>query len=184
MSAADTPAIADLVARITSTNDTVRGPAWQNAGPAGAPAVPELARVMTHADFEIARAAKRALWQVVHHAGRPGAAAEATAVTAALLPLLKTATNPVRREVLWMVSEIGDDTVIPGVAALLTDAELRDDARCSLQRLPGNAATAALKAAFATAPEEFKFALAESLRARGETVTGYPSRKLVPTRPD
>jgi hypothetical protein len=49
-----------------------------------------------------------------------------------------------------------------------------------LTRLPGAQATAALKTAFASSPEEFKFALAESLRERGEKVEGYPSRKLVP----
>jgi HEAT repeat protein len=182
--AADAPAVPDLIARITSTNDAVRGPAWQGAGPSGAPAVPELARVMANPDFEIARAAKRALWQVVHYAGRPGAGAEATAVADALLPLLKTAPNAVRRELLWMLSEIAGESAVPGMAALLGDAELREDARCSLQRIPGTAAVAALKQALGSAPEEFKYALAESLRARGEKVDGYPSRKLVPTRPD
>jgi hypothetical protein len=139
---------------------------------------------MANPDFEIARAAKRALWQVVHYAGRPGAGAEATAVADALLPLLKTAPNAVRRELLWMLSEIAGESAVPGMAALLGDAELREDARCSLQRIPGTAAVAALKQALGSAPEEFKYALAESLRARGEKVDGYPSRKLVPTRPD
>ena len=40
----------------------------------------------------------------------------------------------------------------------------------------------ALKSAFPAAPEEFKFALADSLRQRGQTVSGYPSRKLVPVK--
>ena len=43
------------------------------------------------------------------------------------------------------------------------------------------AATRALKSAFAKAPEDFKYALAESLRVRGQPVEGYPSRKLVPS---
>jgi len=67
------------------------------------------------------------------------------------------------------------------MAALLTDKALREDARCALTRHPSRAAVRALKSAFATAPEDFKPALAESLRARGEKVEGYPSRKLVPT---
>jgi hypothetical protein len=69
------------------------------------------------------------------------------------------------------------------MAALLLDPEVREDARCALMRLPGRKATASLRSAFAAAPEEFKFALAESLRQRGEKVKGYPSQKLVPTRP-
>ena len=82
-----------------------------------------------------------------------------------------------------MLSEIGGDDAIAPMAALLTDKEVREDARCALMRLPGKQATAALKSAFGSAPEEFKTALAESLRKRGETVDGHPSQKLVPTRP-
>ena len=117
----------------------------------------------------------------MRHAGRPGAAREARAVAAELIALLPNIPTVVRREALWMLSEIsGDDAVAP-MAALLTDKEVREDARCALTRLPGRRATTALKDAFAKAPEEFKFALAESLRQRGERVDGYPSRKLVPT---
>ena len=100
-----------------------------------------------------------------------------------MVALLKSDAVSVRREVLWMLSEIGDDDAIAPMAALLTDKEVREDARCALMRLPGARATAALKSAFGSAPEEFKPALAESLRRRGEKVEGYPSRKLVPTRP-
>ena len=81
-----------------------------------------------------------------------------------------------------MLSEIGSAGAVKPMAALLADQELREDARCALTRLPVPGAVTALKAAFATAPEDFKYALAESLRQRGETVAGYPSRKLVPTK--
>jgi len=180
--AAEANSVAELVTRIKSTDDKVRGPAWQGAGPAGAPAVKPLAAVMTDADFEISRSAKRALYRIVRHAGRPGAKREAKAVQTELIPLLKTEAVLVRREVLWMLSEIGDDDAITSMAALLTDKEAREDARCALMRLPGRKATAALKSAFDSAPDEFKYALAESLRKRGEKVKGYPSQKLVPAR--
>jgi len=175
-------AIDDLIAKIKSRDDAVRGPAWQSAGSVGAPAVKPLADVMTDANFEIARAAKRALYKIVRHAGRPGAAKEAKAVATELVALLPSNPTVVRREALWMLSEIGGDEAVAPVAALLSDKTLREDARCALMRLPGRKATAALKKAFASAPEEFKFALAESLRQRGEKVKGYPSQKLVPTR--
>jgi HEAT repeat protein len=174
--------LTEFLAQIKSTDDKVRGPAWQGAGPLGAPAVKPLADVMIHPDFEIARCAKRAAWTIVRHAGRPGADAERKAVAAELTDLLKTAPAVVKREALWMLSEIGDDPAVEPMAALLADKELREDARCALQRIPGAPTTAALKRAMAGAPEEFKFALAESLRARGETVAGYPSKKLTPTR--
>jgi len=180
--AAEAVSVTDLVARIKSTDDKVRGPAWQGAGPAGAPAVKPLAAVMTDADFEISRSAKRALYKIVRHAGRPGAKKEAKAVETELILLLKSDAVTIRREVLWMLSEIGDDDAIAPMATLLTDKEVREDARCALMRLPGRKATAALKSAFNSAPDEFKYALAESLRERGEKVNGYPSQKLVPTR--
>jgi len=181
--AADAASVSDLVARIKSTDDAVRGPAWQGAGPAGAPAVAPLAEIMGDAHFEIARSAKRAIEKIVRHAGRPGADTERKAVQGELIKLLKHANVNVRRHALWMLSEIGDDAAVGPMAGLFGDTEAREDARCALTRVPGAAATAALKQAMDSAPEEFKYALAESLRTRGEKVAGYPSKKLVPTKP-
>jgi HEAT repeat protein len=171
------------MAAIKSADPNVRGPAVQTAGGIGAPAVKPLAALLTHADFEIGRAAKRALFQVVRHAGRPGAEAEAKAVEAELCSLLRNEAVTIRREGLWLLSEIGGDAAVGAMAELLTDHQVREDARCALTRVPGANSTAALRAAFGSAPEEFKSALAESLRQRGEKVDGYPSRKLTPTRP-
>lgn len=172
----------DFMARIRSPDDSIRGPAWQGAATWGAPAVKPLAPVMQDEDFEVARSARRALWIIVRHAGRPGAAKEAKAVAKELVALLDGSPAATRRELLWMLSEIGSDDAITPMAALLSDSEVRDDARCAITRVPGRKATAALKSAFARAPEDFKFALAESLRTRGESVKGYPSQKLVPSR--
>lgn len=180
--AADAPGIADLVTKIKSPDDKVRGPAWQAAGPAGAPAVAPLAAVMSDRDFEVARCARRAIERIVRHAGRPGADAERQAVAAELVKLLGPGEPAVRRHALWMLSEIGDAPAVDPMAALLADAALREDARCALERIPGAAATSALKAALGTAPEDFRPALAHSLRVRGEKIEGYPSQKLVPTK--
>ena len=98
----------ELIAGIKSGNDKVRTEAWLNAGEAGAPAVKPLAKVMTHNDLEVARAAKRALWKIVRHTGRPRANKERRAVETELTGLLgKGQPISVRREVLWMLSEIG-----------------------------------------------------------------------------
>ena len=137
---------------------------------------------MGDGNFELARKGKRALYLVVRHAGRPGAGEECQAVERELILVLGSGPSRVRREVVWMLSEIGSAGAVKPMAALLADQELREDARCALTRLPVPGAVTALKAAFATAPEDFKYALAESLRQRGETVAGYPSRKLVPTK--
>lgn len=179
---ADTAAVNDLVARIKSTDDAVRGPAWQGAGPAGAPALAPLADLMNDGNFEIARSAKRAIEVIVRHAGRPGAALEREAVQTALIGMLRHAKANVRRHALWMLSEVGNDAAVEPMAALLEDADAREDARCALTRIPGAQATKALEKAMGAAPEEFKVALADSLRARGVKVPGSPTRKLVPTR--
>jgi hypothetical protein len=81
-----------------------------------------------------------------------------------------------------MLSEIGGDDAIEPMAALLMNVDLRSDALCALARLPGRKITAMLKSAFARASEDFKSALADALRQRGETIRGYPSQKLTPTR--
>jgi HEAT repeat protein len=172
----------ELVSRIRSQDDDVRGEAWQNAGPAGANAIKPLAALMTDSHFEVARSARRAIWNIVRHAGRPNAAQEAAAVEKELTALLEHPATPVRREVLWMLSEIAGNAAIQPMEKFLADPELREDARCSIQRIPGNASLQALHRAMQSAPEEFRYALAESLRARGEKVAGYPSRKLVPVK--
>jgi HEAT repeat protein len=170
-----------LIDRIKNPDDAISGAAWQSAGPYGAVVVKPLAALMADGDAELARKGKRALYRVVRHAGRPEAAEERPAVEGELIVVLGSSPSRVRREVVWMLSEIGSERAVGAMAALLADQELREDARCALTRLPAPGAVAALKAAFATAPEDFKSALAESLRQRGEKVKGYPTRKLVPT---
>ena len=173
--------IESLIARIKSPDDTVSGAAWQSAGPYGAAAVKPLAALMADGNFELARKGKRALYRVVRHVSAPAADGERRAVERELIIVLETSPSPVRREVLWMLSEIGSERAVGPMAALLKDRELREDARCALTRVPAPSAVTALRSAFIAAPESFKYALAESLRQRGEKVDGYPSRKLVPT---
>jgi HEAT repeat protein len=173
----------ELLAGIKSDSPEKRTQAWQSAGQIGAPAVKPLAKVMTDDNLEVARAAKRALWQIVRYTGRPGANREKRAVEAELIELLGGETPvAVKREVLWMLSEIGSRRSIETVAELMKNEDLREDARMALERIPNRRAVAALKAAFEAAPENFKSNLAQSLRKRGEEVTGYPCQKLVPTK--
>ncbi len=173
--------LADLLTRIQSSDDTISGPAWQGAQTCGAAAIQPLADILGSASFEVARNAKRALYKITRHAGRPGAGDEAKAAETALIAVLRHQSALVRREALWMLSEIGTDQSVGPMAALLRDPEAREDARAALMRFPGPKATAALRAAFRTAPEPFKYALADSLRKRHVPVRAYPSRKLVPT---
>lgn len=170
-----------MITRIRSRDEAVSGAAWQSAGRYGAAAVQPLAKLMADGDFEVARKAKRALYLVVRHVGHPMAERERKAVERELIVVVTSAPAPVRREAAWMLSEIGTDRCVDALAAMLADEELREDARCALTRLPVRAAVETLKRAFGGASGDFKYALAESLRQRGEKVSGYPSRKLAPT---
>jgi hypothetical protein len=126
---------------------------------------------------------KRELWSIVRRAGRPGASKEKSAVVSQLIVLLAKDGPSARRELLWMLSEIGGDESVGPIAALLLDRELRDDARMALQRIPGGKSLAALEGGLAAAPNDFKINIAQSLRARGVTLPGHPCQKMVPTKP-
>ena len=78
--AAETASVEDLVQRVASDDDKVRGAAWQGARSYGAPAVKPLAELMNHENGEVARAAKRAIWKIVRYAGRPNATTDTRAV--------------------------------------------------------------------------------------------------------
>lgn len=178
----------DLLLKLIASDDPhQRTEAWQSAGVIGAPALEPLAPLATHEDLEVRRAAVRAMWQIVRTAGAPDAEKDAkSAVNQGLLALLNASPSvAVSREVLWMLSELacGDCAVEP-VSELLQADDLREDARCCLERIPGEESLAALKAALTTVPAEFQLAVAQSLRARGIEVSEkqFPCLKLVPTR--
>jgi HEAT repeat protein len=175
--------IEGLLERIRSSDEAVSGAAWQSAGPYGAAAVQPLAALMADGDFELARKAKRALYLVVRPAGHPAAVKERNDVQGQLILVLRSGPAPVRREVVWLLSEIGSARAVGPMAALLDEPSLREDARCALTRHPAPGAVTALKSAFAAASGDSRYALAESLRQRGQKVEGYASRKLVPTAP-
>jgi len=179
---ADSAEVDKFIAQIQSQDENVRGSAWQGAASAGLQVMKPLAALMTHQDFEIARAARRALWKIVRHAGRPKAEKDRKAVQAELVALLDSATAAVRREAAWMLSEIGDAITVHNIARLLDQIEVREDARCALERMPNSKAIRALEQAMKSAPEDFRPALANSLRVRGRKLTDYPSQKLQPTR--
>jgi HEAT repeat protein len=181
--AARKKAVDELMAGIRDDNAKVRTEAWLSAGEVGAAAVKPLARVMSNKELEVARAAKRGLWKIVRHVGRPGAVNEKRAVVGRLVELLGDEQPvPVRREVLWMLSEIGNRRSIKPIAALLSNRELREDARMVLQRIPSKGSVGALRAGLKAAPEDFKLNIAQSLRQRGVKVRGLPCVKLVPTK--
>lgn len=176
-----TSSVDDLLAQLKE--DKTRAQAWNMAAIIGAPAVKAMAQLLPDADFELARAAKRALQHIVRHANRPGAEKERVAVVKELLPFAdKKHPLNARRDVLWMLSEIAGDEAVSVIAAILAEEDLREDARMTLERIPGNASLKALQKGLKTVPEKFKYNIASSLRARGVEVKEYPSQRLVPTK--
>lgn len=173
----------DLVARIRGGDVLTRSQAWQSAGALGAPAVGPLARLLGEPDGEVARAARRGLENIVRRAGAPGADVMRGAVIRELIAALAAVEGAAaRREILWLLSEIGGDEAVLPIAAFLGDATLREDARMALERIPGPASLGALRASLESVPESFRSSVGHSLRARGETVDPicYPNCKLVP----
>ncbi len=181
--AASRKGVAEQIGKIKDSNAEIRTKSWQAAGEFGAKAVEPLAEVRRADDLDVARAAKRALWQIVRYTGRPGADKDKKAVAEKLAGLLGGKTPiPVRREVLWMLSEVGEKQAVEPIAELLGHKELREDARMVLERIPAKASLAALRAGFKASPEDFKGNIAQSLRKRGKKVRGYKCVKLVPTK--
>ena len=172
----------EALLKIKSPDDSERAAGCHDAAAFVALAVKPLAELMEDSRTETALAAKRALWKMVRRAGRPGNDEGQKKVGGALVSALGFGTVAGRREILWMLSEIGTDEAVPSVAAFLSSLELRDDARGALQRIPGARSLAALKSALGTANAEFRPAIAVSLRARGERITEYPSEKLAPNK--
>ncbi len=173
-----------LIERIQSEDDNIRAAARDQAGPVGAAAVAPLAKIACEGELEIARAANRAIQNLVYYAGRPDASGEARAVAAELIKLVGPEPPlQFRRDVLWMLWQIAGPEAVAPVAALLGHPELRDDARMCLEGLPAAEAVDALRAGLQAAPDEFKPAVAHSLRKRGVEVPGVPELRLVPTKP-
>jgi len=134
-------------------------------------------------DLETSRKAKREIREVVHFSGRPGAETERAAVEKSLLGFLGTgAPDTAKVDILWMLSAIASDESVSEIAKLLSEEGLREDARMTLERIPGEASLNALKEAFDKVPQDFKPNLVQSLRARGVEVDGYPCLKLEPTK--
>ena len=158
-----------LLGGIKSDDPDVRTKAWLAAGQIGAPALAPLAKIVAEGELEVSRAAKRAMWQIVRTVGAPGRSDGKAAAETGLIGLLgEGQPDSVRREVFWMLSEIGGEKTIDAI-----------------REGTGKYETFPLMAeALEASEDEFQLALAQSLRARGVEVDKqkYPCKKLVPTK--
>jgi hypothetical protein len=145
--------------------------ATQDASSLGPEAVKPLADLMKLDDRTKGRAAKLSLQAVVHNAAAPGNEAQKKAVAAELLKLASTPSYPriVRSELLHWVGLIGGPDEVPGLAKLLSDRIIREDARMALERIPGDESLQALQKAATSGATDFRKNIAQSLHNRGLT---------------
>jgi HEAT repeat protein len=157
----------ELLQKVQGKDPNARMAAAHQAGPEGAGAVQPLAKLLTNEDKGIAKAADEALKRIVHYAARPGAGKDARAVSTELVKLTD-ASQPreVRRKAVRLLEFVGKDEAVPALAKLLTDADLQEDARLTLERIPGRASAKALEQATRSASSEFRPNLEQSLRHR------------------
>ena len=165
-----------LAKMVRSPDPDARMAARTAASVLGAPAIATLADLMVDANREAAITAGHALDRIVHSAGRAGSEASRPAVIAELVKLLASdRPAAVRREAVHLLAFIGGDESAEAVAPLLkeTDAVLREAARLSLERVPGEASLRALTAAAADAPDVEKGMLIHALGKKG--AAGIPA---------
>lgn len=164
----ETMDIAELLTAIKSADAETRQKAQQICGPAGAEAVVPLAEIAAAADKSAAKAARGAMETIAHYAARPGATGEARAVSQELLKVAQSERpKQVRADALALLGlTAADGKIIAGISALLANAELREEARMALERIPGSAATNALKQAAQVVPAEFRPHIEQSLKNR------------------
>jgi HEAT repeat protein len=96
--------VEDLLAGIRSEDATVRTEAWQGAGKLGAAAIRLLAKVVNEEEGEVARAAKRGLWQVVRFKGAPEAKGKDRVIQRLIALLKDKQPNALRRGVVGRIA--------------------------------------------------------------------------------
>jgi HEAT repeat protein len=169
ISSANAQDVNALLEQLQSPDANVRQAAVDELAKVGAPAVPQLFKLMGGENPTAALWAKKAVRAMAHHAARPSADKERAAVSAAFVAQVKSeATMDVRSFAVEMLSFVGRDDAVPTLAALLKEKDLREMARWSLERIPGRRATEAIAKAVASADAEFKVALIKTLGARGD----------------
>ena len=164
--------LAEFLGRIQSDQGATRAEAISQAGPAGADAVVPLGELASANKGNASLAAQWALKNIAAYAGRPGGTPEEKkAVAEAFTRLLDAKYTKVTRTLaLELLSITASDAVVPKIAALLgdTDPDVQDEARRSLQGIPGAASLQALVAALPKAEGRLKIAIINALGQRAD----------------
>jgi HEAT repeat protein len=172
LSCATAADLSEFLGRIQSDQGATRAEAVSQAGPAGADAVVPLGELASANKGNASLAAQWALKNIAAYAGRPGGTPEEKkAVAEAFTRLLEAKYTKVTRTLaLELLSITAGDAAVPKIAALLgdTDADVQDEARRSLQGIPGAASLQALVAALPKAEGRLKIGLINALGQRAD----------------
>jgi hypothetical protein len=134
---------------IAGSNADKRFAAWRSAGEQNAEVVPRLIELSAAQDPGVAKAAGEALTTMTHAVGKnPNDPKRA--------PLAEALNKKHTALTLRLLSNIGGDAQIDGIAVSLRDPELCEEAIYALERIPGAKAEDAIIAAFAKAAPEFQ----------------------------
>jgi HEAT repeat protein len=165
------PDLKTTLEQIKSEDMKVRYAAFNAAGPLGPQAVAPLADLMKEDVRTVGRDAMLALQNIVNYTGRPGAQAEAKAVTEELMKVASSPNHPrfVRVDTLTWIGYIGGPDAVPGLVKLLDDRVIREEARTALERIPGDESLAALNAAAQKVTTDFRKNIQQSIRNRSLT---------------
>ena len=160
--------LVELCGKVRSAEPATREEGWKTIG--HPEMVTALADGMASADKPTAKAAKELLIALAHRAARPGAGMEAAGVTKELIKVANSKQSAaVRGYALHLLGCTADGRSVPKIALLLGQEDVQDEARMALERVPGSAATNALKTAMKTAAPDFRAALMQSLANRAQT---------------
>ena len=163
-------AVQAFLVKIKSEDANERIAAIKQAPEMGADAVLPLGEMMGGNNPAASKAAGEALLRIAHHSGRPGAARESKAVASRLLRLTeKDQPRGVRAGALHLLGFVAGDDHVDRIARLLSDTDVREEARQALQRIPGRKVDKALRQALRNSPGDFAPALELALKSR--TVT-------------
>jgi HEAT repeat protein len=143
--------------RLQSDDAATRFAAWRSAGEAPPSTIPELGKLAASPQPGVSKAAREALSTMVHSVGKDPGVPNRAAVIKGLLEIASPSSAlSVRVHALRLLSHIAGEDSVPMIAALLANAELREEAIYAIERIPGAAADRELLKAYESARDDFK----------------------------
>ncbi len=159
------PTIGSLVSDLAGPDDHDRVVARQLLPREGMDALPALIPLLDRKEPHIAKAAYTVIWDILNEAARPGLETDRARATDLLMALLLDEKSAeIRTTALKLLAiAVPEGYDVGPIARLLQDAELREEARTTLERIATPQACAALRVAIGDADPQFACVLLNAL---------------------